>query len=70
MDISRIRFNTGCLMLHGGRLDRRERGCEVMLISFGVVGTALASFAEGAILAASVYLVSRGVKNPLRNRKK
>jgi len=41
-----------------------------MPIFFAVTGTVLASFAEGAILAASVYLVSRGVKNPLRNMKK
>lgn len=41
-----------------------------MPIIFAVVGTPLASFAEGAILAASVYLVSRGAKNPLKNRKK
>ena len=41
-----------------------------MPIIFAVVGTQLASFAEGAILAASVYLVSRGAKNPLKNKKK
>lgn len=41
-----------------------------MPIVFAVAGTPLASFAEGAILAASVYLVSRGIKNPLKNRKK
>lgn len=41
-----------------------------MLISFAAAGTALANFAEGAILAASVYLVSRGVRNPLRNRRR
>lgn len=41
-----------------------------MTITFAALGTTLASFAEGAILAASVYLVSRGVRNPLRNRKK
>ena len=41
-----------------------------MTIIFAAAGTALASFAEGAVLAASVYLVSRGVKNPLRNTKK
>ena len=41
-----------------------------MNIMFAVVGTPLACFAEGAILAASVYLVSRGVKNPLKTRKK
>lgn len=41
-----------------------------MTIVFAEAGTALASFAEGAILAASVYLVSRGIRNPLRNNKK
>ncbi len=41
-----------------------------MSIIFAAIGTPLACFAEGAILAASVYLVSRGVKNPLRNRKR
>lgn len=41
-----------------------------MPIIFALVSTPLANFAEGAILAASVYLVSRGVKNPLKNRKK
>ena len=39
-------------------------------ILFAAAGTPLACFAEGAILAASVYLVSRGVRNPLRNKKK
>ena len=43
---------------------------EEMTILFAVAGSPLACFAEGAILAASVYLVSRGVKNPLRNSKK
>ena len=33
-----------------------------MTITFAAVGTALAKFAEGAMLAVSVYLVSRGVK--------
>lgn len=41
-----------------------------MPIIFAVAGTPLANLAEGAILAASVYLVSRGVKNPLRTKKK
>ena len=40
-----------------------------MPIVFAALGTPLASFAEGAILGASVYLVSRGVRNPLKNRK-
>lgn len=41
-----------------------------MPIIFAAAGTPLACFAEGAILGASVYLVSRGTKNPLRSRKK
>ena len=41
-----------------------------MPILFAIMGTPLAAFAEGAILGASVYLVSRGVKNPLKNFKK
>jgi hypothetical protein len=38
-----------------------------MPILFAIIGTPLAHFAEGAILGASVYLVSRGKKNPLKN---
>lgn len=34
-----------------------------------VSGSPLCSLAEGAILAASVYLVSRGAKNPLKGKK-
>lgn len=41
-----------------------------MPILFAITGSALGCFAEGCVLAASVYLVSRGVKNPLRNTKK
>ncbi len=41
-----------------------------MPILFALAGTPLAYFAEGAILGASVYLVSRGVKNPLHTKKK
>ena len=40
-----------------------------MPIIFAVIGTPLAHFAEGCILAASVYLVSRGKKNILKNKK-
>lgn len=40
-----------------------------MPILFAVAGSALGRFAEGAILGASVYLVSRGVRNPLKNHK-
>ncbi len=41
-----------------------------MPILFALVATPLAHFAEGAILGASVYLVSRGAKSTLRNRNK
>ena len=41
-----------------------------MPVLFAILGTKLAAFAEGAILGASVYLVSRGAKNPLKNKKK
>ena len=41
-----------------------------MPILFAVMGTALANFADGCILGASVYLVSRGVRNPLKNSKR
>lgn len=34
-----------------------------MLGIFAVLGTSLAHFAEGAILAASVYLASRGKRD-------
>lgn len=37
---------------------------------FAVAGTALACFAEGALLGASVYLVSRGIRNPLQTKRK
>ena len=41
----------------------------ILPIVIAAAGTALANFAEGAILAASVYLVSRGVRNPLKTKK-
>lgn len=69
MDIVGIHHNAGGTLRHGER-QLRERREENMTILFAVAGTPLACFAEGAILAASVYLVSRGVKNPLRMRKK
>ena len=40
-----------------------------MPIIFAVLGTPLAHFAEGAILGATVYLVSRGKRNQLKNKK-
>lgn len=69
MDIVRIYHDTGGALCHGDR-QLRERREQSMTILFAVAGTPLACFAEGAILAASVYLVSRGVKNPLRLKKK
>ena len=41
-----------------------------MPIFIAVAATPLAQFAEGAVLGASVYLVSRGFKNMLRTRKR
>ena len=40
-----------------------------MPIIFAVLGTPLAHFAEGAILGATAYLVSRGKRNQLKNKK-
>lgn len=69
MDIIRLYHDTGDTLRHGERqlCKRREQS---MTILFAMAGTPLACFAEGAILAASVYLVSRGVKNPLRIKRK
>ena len=35
-----------------------------------LLATTIAKIAEGAVLAASVYLVNRGVRHPMRSRKK
>ncbi len=71
VDVVRVRSDINDSVRYGERNDRaEERGCAVMPVTFAIVGTALAKFAEGAILAASVYLVSRGVRNPLKNRRK
>ena len=40
-----------------------------MPIFFAILGTPLAHFAEGCILGASVYLVSRGKRNMLKNKR-
>ena len=40
-----------------------------MPILFAVIGTPLGCFAEGSILGASVYLVSRGKRNVLKSKK-
>ena len=66
VDVVRVRSDINDSVRYGERNDRaEERGCAVMPVTF-----AIAKFAEGAILAASVYLVSRGVRNPLKNRRK
>ena len=53
------------------RWNKKNNWEEVVIlpIVIAAAGTALANFAEGAILAASVYLVSRGVRNPLKTKK-
>lgn len=57
-------------MLSARRDDKQEKGeIDMMPIVFAITGSALGSFAEGAILGASVYLVSRGVRNPLKNKR-
>ncbi len=50
--------------------DAKKKGGKSMPIIFAVAATPLAHFAEGAILAASVYLVSRGAKSNIQDRKK
>lgn len=40
-----------------------------MPILFAVIGTPLGCLAEGCILGASVYLVSRGKRNVLKSKK-
>ena len=40
-----------------------------MPVVLAAVAAPLAQFTEGALLAASVYLVSRGVRTPQKNRK-
>lgn len=71
MDIVRVYRYAGHPLCHGGcQQSGAEREGKGMTITFAAVGTALAQFAEGAVLAASVYLVSRGVRNPLQNKKK
>ena len=66
------------LITNAGKRDRfpvkkpqiNLKGVHTMPVFFATIGAPLAAFAEGALLAASVYLVSRGVKNPFRNKKK
>lgn len=40
-----------------------------MPIMFAALGTPLACFMEGCVLGASVFLVAKGVKNPLKHKK-
>lgn len=72
MDICRVRYNPDGTAGSGSR-NRHQLKCNgrslFVPILFAVAGSALGCFAEGAILGASVYLVSRGVRNPLKNRK-
>ena len=71
MDIIGLYRYAGHSLCHGGcQQSEAESEDKGMMITFATVGTALAQFAEGAVLAASVYLVGRGVRNPLQNKKK
>lgn len=47
----------------------RRKGGNGMPIIIAAIATPLAHFAEGAILGASVYLVSRGAKSSLKTSK-
>lgn len=40
-----------------------------MAALFAVLAAPVAKFAEGVLLAASVYLASRGKRNPLNDRR-
>lgn len=40
-----------------------------MPILFAAVGTPLACFMEGCVLGASIYLVAKGAKNPLKHKR-
>jgi hypothetical protein len=68
MDVIGFHCITGDSVSDGA--SQHSQGGKDVTILFAAAGTPLACFAEGAILAASVYLVSRGVRNPLRNKKK
>lgn len=71
MDICRVCHNldriTGTRPCYCDSVIKEEETMPTIL--FAITGSALGCFAEGAILGASVYLVSRGVRNPLKNRK-
>lgn len=72
MDFCRVCHNLDGTAGSGSR-NRHKLNCNgrslFVPILFAITGSALGCFAEGAILGASVYLVSRGVRNPLKNRK-
>jgi len=77
MDTIWVCGNFGSAVCFGGcfrpcitEREAKKKGGTDMPIIFAVAATPLAHFAEGAILAASVYLVSRGGKSNLRNQKK
>ena len=49
---------------------RWEVSAMPVIFAAAVMESAFECFAAGSILAGSVYLVSRGVKNPLRGKRK
>ncbi len=60
----------GALCLLGVTASKIQRkGGNGMPIIIAAIATPLAHFAEGAILGASVYLVSRGAKSSLKTGK-
>ena len=52
------------------RTHLKSNGGFLTMPILSVIATTIAQIAEGAVLAASVYLVNRGVKHSTRNRKK
>ena len=68
MDFHRFRYNSD--RTFGDRLCGRSSIKEerYMSIVFAAAATPLACFMEGAVLGASVYLVSRGIRNPLKKK--
>ena len=66
--ISGICCNTGSSVRSGACLMSYERRKYEMV--FAEIVNVLVGAAEGAVLAAVVYLVNRGVKHPVNKRKK
>lgn len=65
--------NAGCTVCRGrsyGGDGRWEVSAMPVIFAAAVMESAFECFAAGSILAGSVYLVSRGVKNPLRGKRK